>query len=191
MELTDILRLNYNISDAAAADLMKYARLMEVQKGEYLVEQGKRSNALFFVADGLFRVVFCHNGTEDTICFGHGGDPFMSVHSYYSQEPSQFSCIAMTTSKVYSVSFSDFGRLLDLHTDLLKWMNNILIEQLYALERRYVYFSSPDAYGRFLKFVGTRPEIMEIIPAKYIAQYLNIRPETLYRLRAKFLRGTE
>ena len=191
MELTDILKLNHDVSPRAAAALREKCRLLEIQKGEFIVEQGKRSKALFFVADGIFRVAFNHNGTEDTICFGHDGDPFMSVQSYYAQEPSLFSCIAMTVSKVYRISFADFDELLRQHNDLLMWMKNVLTEQLYALERRYVYFSQPDAYGRFVSFVAARPEIMEIIPAKYIAQYLNIRPETLYRLRAKSLRSRQ
>lgn len=191
MELTDILKLNHDVSPESVAALREKCQLIEIQKGEIIVEQGKRSNALFFVADGLFRVAFNHNGAEDTICFGHDGDPFMSIPSYYAQEPSHFSCIAMTLSKVYRISFTDFDALLQLHNDLLMWMKNVMTEQLYALERRYVYFSQPDAYGRFVSFVGARPEIMEIIPAKYIAQYLNIRPETLYRLRAKYLRSQQ
>lgn len=191
MELTDILKLNHDVSPESVAALREKCQLIEIQKGEIIVEQGKRSNALFFVADGLFRVAFNHNGAEDTICFGHDGDPFMSIPSYYTQEPSHFSCIAMTLSKVYRISFTDFDALLQQHNDLLMWMKNVMTEQLYALERRYVYFSQPDAYGRFVSFVGARPEIMEIIPAKYIAQYLNIRPETLYRLRAKYLRSQQ
>lgn len=191
MELTDILKLNHDVSPESVAALREKCQLIEIQKGEIIVEQGKRSNALFFVADGLFRVAFNHNGAEDTICFGHDGDPFMSIPSYYVQGPSHFSCIAMTLSKVYRISFTDFDALLQQHNDLLMWMKNVMTEQLYALERRYVYFSQPDAYGRFVSFVGARPEIMEIIPAKYIAQYLNIRPETLYRLRAKYLRSQQ
>lgn len=191
IDLTDILKLNHNIPPEAANDMKRHAELIEVQKGEMIVEQGRRCNFLYFVADGLFRVSFCHNGQEDTICFGHDGDPFMSMTSYYAQQPAFFSCVAMTSSKVYRITFDDFNMLLDRHIDLLKWMNNILVEQLYAFERKYAYFSSSDAYGRFLKFVGTRPDIMEIIPAKYVAQYLNIRPETLYRLRARFLRSRQ
>lgn len=189
MELPEILRLNYNVCDDAANDLRKHCQLVDVAKGEFIVEQFKRSNHLFFVADGLFRMAFNSNGTEDTICFGHDGDPFMSIHSYYAQQPAQFSCIAMTNSKVYRITFAEFNKLLERHTDLLRWMNAVITEQLYALERRYSYFSSPDAYSRFVSFIGNRPEIMENIPAKYIAQYLNIRPETLYRLRARYLRS--
>ena len=188
MDITKILRLNYNVSDDTANNLLRLCQLVDVQKGEYIVEQHKRSNHLFFVAQGLFRMTFDSNGKEDTLCFGHDGDPFMSVHSYYAQQPAQFSCIAMTNSKVYRITFADFKKMLDQHTDLLRWMNSVITEQLYALERRYSYFSSPDAYSRFVSFIGNRPDIMENIPAKYIAQYLNIRPETLYRLRARYLR---
>ncbi len=191
MDLSDILKINYPVSENTLSDLYEHCTLIDIPKGEIIVEQGKRSNHLFFVSDGLFRVSFTHDGTEDTICFGQGGDPFMSLHSYYAKEPSQFSCIAMTNSKVYRITFPEFDMLLNRHIDLLQWMKNLLTEQLYALERRYVHFSSRDAYSRFVNFVGARPEIMEIIPAKYIAQYLNIRPETLYRLRARYLRGRQ
>lgn len=66
---------------------------------------------------------------------------------------------------------------------------NVLVTQIYAFEKRYVYFSSKDAYSRYATFIGARPEITNMVPAKYIAQYLKVRPETLCRIRAKYLRN--
>jgi hypothetical protein len=36
---------------------------------------------------------------------------------------------------------------------------------------------------RFLKFVSRHPELMQRVPQKYLASYLNIKPETFSRFK--------
>ena len=189
MELADILKNNHTVSGETVEELLRRSAYRTVKKGEAIVTQGERSNSLFFVSEGWFRVSFINDAQERTICFGHDGDPFMSLHSYYGKLPSAFSCIAMTEAKVYEITFDAFDELICRCPDLLMWLKNILVEQLCALERKYVYFSTGDIQSRFMNFVGARPEILNIIPTKYIAQYLDVTPETLYRLRSKLLRN--
>ena len=40
-----------------------------------------------------------------------------------------------------------------------------------------------DVKQRFMKFVQQHPDLLQRVPQKYIASYLNIKPETLSRLK--------
>lgn len=191
MELGEILRLSCTVSDETVRELEALCESLKIAKGEAIVWQGKKSNYLFFVKTGLFRVAFEYSGKEDTICFGMDGDPFMSLHSYYAGEVSAFSCIALVDSEVYRISFDELESFLSGHIDMLRWMKNLLVEQVYAFEKRYVYFGTGDAYSRYVSFAQNRTGIIKQVPTKYIAQYLKIRPETLYRIRAKFIKNKE
>lgn len=188
MELAEALRQNYPVSDETIKKLESVATLLSVNKRHAIVEQGVRTDSIFFVRNGIFRVSFSNEDKEDTICFGLDGDPFTSIHSLFNNEPSQFSCIALTNAEVYKISFEDFNRISQEQTDLVWWMRNLLIEQIYAFERKYSYLGTYDAYTRYTQFIKMRPEIFNQIPIKYIAQYLKVSPETLSRIRAKYAR---
>lgn len=185
MELADALRYNYPVSDETVNKLLEVTEVITVKKKEAIVEQGKRTNHLFVVKEGLFRVAYECDGKEDTICFGLDGDPFTSMHSLHKNEPAQFSCIALIDSVVYKISFSDMYRIMNENHDLVFWMSNLLIEQLYAFERRYIFLSNFDAPTRYEQFIKMRPDIFCRIPMKYLAQYLKMQPETISRIRAK------
>ena len=123
-----------------------------------------------------------------------------------------FSLITVEDAEVWLVSYANMKRILATHHDMLLWMHDLMIEQIYAFEKRYVFFSNKSAEERFVNFlldrygelrrepiIGTgdarsryeallkgRPqEMLNCIPLKYIAQYLKITQSTLSRLRKK------
>ncbi len=86
-------------------------------------------------------------------CSGTSGDVFTSLHSYYNGEPSIFSLIAVVDSEVWTVSYYRMKMLSDKYPELVVWMRNLLIEQLYGFEKRYVFFNNKTAEDRFLNFL--------------------------------------
>ncbi len=177
-------------------DMEKVARLVSVEKGQYVVRQGSVCGDFVFNRRGLFRVCNVTDGVEDTILFGTSGDVFTSLHSYYAHEPSIFSLMAVEDSEVWLISYAEMRELEEKHPVLISWMRGLLIEQTYSFEKRYIFFSSKSAEERFLNFLrmssGTLRRtsvkyISGIVPLKYIAQYLKITQSTLSRLRKKLV----
>lgn len=188
MELKEILRLNYPVSDKTASEVEACCRTVFVKKGDSIVVQGEVCEYLFFVKEGLFRVTHRHDRAEETLCFGTDGDPFTSVHSLFCGEPAQYSFEAIEDSVCLALPFSDVKRLEDENVEWLHWIKNLMEEQLFGFERRYVCLGTDDAYTRYKRFIRLRAPILNRIPLKYVAQYINVRPETLSRIRARFAR---
>lgn len=133
------------------------------------------------------RVAHIDDGTEDTVCFGTSGDVFTSLQSYFDGSPSIFSLVALYDSEVYSISYEDLDRLSSGFPALVLWMRNLLIEQVYAFERRYLFFGKNDAETRYRNFISQRNGLMRDVPVKYVAQYLKIAPEYLSRIRRRIV----
>lgn len=189
MTLTEILNVDYPVTEQTIAKLMEVATVRVLAKKEYIIEQGKRTDSLFFLTDGLLRAVHVRDGVEDTLMFAVSGDPFTSLHSMAHSEPAAIAWQALDKSEVLAVKFSDFMTLLDENADLTKWLTRALLDQIYVLERRYVWIGSTDATSRYEALVKTRPEIVARVPIKYLAQYLHVQPETLSRIRSRQLRN--
>lgn len=172
------------------------ARLVEVKKGKAIVRQGVVCDDFVFNRRGLFRVSHDFEDKEDTILFGTSGDVFTSLHSFYAGEPSIFSLVAVEDSEVWLVSYRMMRQLETRYPAMVKWMHDLMIEQLYGFEKRYLFFSNKTAEERFLNFLRIHSVslrrtsvkyISSIVPLKYIAQYLKITQSTLSRLRKKLV----
>lgn len=188
MELSEILNIDYPVTQSTVNKLLSVASRLTIKKKEYVIEQGKRTDSLFFITDGLFRGVHVRDDHEDTILFAVTGDPFTSLHSMAHDEPAEIAWQALDKSEILAIRYTDFNRLLETEDDLLRWWSRALLDQVYVLERRYVWIGSNDAASRYESLVKTRPEITTRVPVKYIAQYLNVKPETLSRIRARLAR---
>ena len=196
--LRQILEMNCKPSDELVTDLENHAELKHFSRGEIIIRQGEMCSHLVFVRKGLMAVTNVTDGVEDTLLFGTAGDVYTSLHSYQGGEPAAFSLIALEESEVWLIEFIELKRLLAEHYDMMLWMHNLMIDQLYTFEKRYTIFNNKTAEERFVNFLLDRygsikrapiRQIHRIVPLKYSAQYLNITQSTLSRLRKKLVAG--
>lgn len=187
MELKDIFAIHNALGEPCLSEVEACSTLLTVPKRTALVTQGEMCRDFFFNRSGLLRVSHVDNGVEDTICFGAEGDVFTTMHSYFDNRPSPFSLISITDSEVWKIKFQDIDRLSAVYPEIVLWMRNLLLDQLYGFERRYLFFGKDDAETRYLNFISKRNGIMREVPSKYIAQYLKIAPEYLSRIRRRIV----
>lgn len=185
MTLSEILRLDFPVSPATVQALSAVAHIVSVKKKGFLVHQGSPDTNLYFITEGLLRGMAEFDGREDTMFFAVPGDPFLSVHTVAHGQPAVISLQALEDSQALAVNVADFRRVVGEHPDLHCWWSSVLLEQVYALERRYIWMATSNATERYRTFMRVRREIINRIPVKYIAQYLSIAPETLSRIRAR------
>lgn len=181
-------------SEELVRDLENAARTLTLEKGDAIVCQGNMCDDIVFYRSGLFRVSNVSDESEDTVLFGAAGDVFTSFHSFYAREPSIFSVTAMENAEVWLISYSRWRQLETKYPELIAWMRDLLVEQIFGFEKRYLFFNNKSAEERFHNFLNIhsdilrRPSVKSIsttVPLKYIAQYLKITQSTLSRLRKK------
>lgn len=189
MELKEILNSICEISGEALDAIVENATLVRVKKGESVIRQGDRANIVLFIRQGIFRMCFTAGGKERTLAFGIAGDPFTSVHSYMSGLPSLYSFEAVVDSEIWTIPISVFKQLVETYPQINRWLMTLLLVQIEAIERRSVLFGGYNATKRYEIFVYNRPEIFRFVPSKYIAQYLDIAPETLSRIQTSFVKS--
>lgn len=186
MELAEILRLDYPVSDETIEDILKVSEIRVVPKNTSVVTQGERCYFMVFILDRLARLGFVENGKEETWAFGTTGDPFLAVETLMRNEPSRYTMSTLTRSKLLLIPFSALRRLTAKHTDFLHWQHHVLLEQVYYFANRQEFIRSGDALERYTRFMQLRQdEQASKIPLKYVAQYLKMAPETISRLRKR------
>jgi CRP-like cAMP-binding protein len=152
-------------------------------KKQLLVKAGEVEEYLNFIVRGLARMYFYKNKTEVITNIAREGEIISSSSSFLSGTPSNYYVETLEPSTFLSISrqqleqaykespsIERLGRLMTTHF--------VLQKEEWELECMRL-----DTKERFLRFVGNNPELLLRVPQKYLASYLNMKPETFSRLK--------
>lgn len=183
-----IVRSVCPVSDEVITDFYHHVSRVELSKGQMLIREGKFNSDLYLIEKGILRAFHYWDDKEDTLWFATPGDAVASMHSFYKGETAIANIEALTDCRLFRISHSDLNELFGRYHELANWGRLLAEEELYCLERRYRYIGSGDAYTRYCSFMQMRPvEVIREIPLKYIASYLGIAPQTLSKLRMRYV----
>lgn len=190
MELPEILRAVYPISDEAIDLLRPWLSERRVRSGEKIIEEGKVSDSLFFVKTGVFRnYAMKEDGKENIRWFGLDGDLLASMHSFTKGLPAMSSVEALTDAELLVAPIGEAKRLIVENKEWAVWCAQFCIDGLYQLERRYTFLGLGDATSRYLNLQKFKSaSLLNNIPLQHIASYLNVTPQTLSRVRNKLVK---
>ncbi len=174
------------ISDAELDTVVSYFHPLKVEKNEFLVVQGQISQRIHFICSGCLRFFFTNEeGDEATRYIAFENNFATALCSFISGEPSSEYLQALETSQILYITQKDFNHLI---ATLPSW------ERFYRhyLEKAYVNNSNKllslltlDATERYRQLLLNNPKIVQRLPNKMVASYLNISQETLSRLKSK------
>ena len=152
-------------------------------KKQQLLQVGEVENYLNFLVKGLARMYFLRGKTEVITNIAREGEFLSASASFLSGAPSSYfvetlepttflSITRQQLEKLYRESsrIERLGRLMTTHF--------VLQKEAWELECMRL-----DTRERFLRFVEGNPELMQRVPQKYLASYLNMKPETFSRLK--------
>lgn len=150
---------------------------------QQLLQVGEVENYMNFLVKGLARMYFLRGKTEVITNIAREGEFLSSSASFLSGAPSSYfvetlepttflSITRQQLEKLYRESsrIERLGRLMTTHF--------VLQKESWELECMRL-----DTRERFLRFVESNPELMQRVPQKYLASYLNMKPETFSRLK--------
>lgn len=111
------------------------------------------------------------------------GDVMISVRSFYKRIQSEEYIEVLENSELHYLNFIDLQHIYYNFPEF-NLIGRILTERYYILsEERNYNLRFNTAQERFEILKKNNPEIINRVPAKYIASYLGITEETLSRIR--------
>src|SRR5687768_11465716 len=144
---------------------------------------GQVEEYMNYIESGLARKYYKKELEEINTQISYEGHIIHAQESFHSRTPSEYTIETIEPTELTSISYEclekiylsslkmqQLGRLVITTTMVLKdkWQS-----QLVKLTPR----------ERFINFVTRHPELMQRVPQKYLASYLNIKPETFSRFK--------
>ena len=174
------------VSEEALVYLSQHFHLRSYKTREFLVEGGSVAKYFYLVVEGVQALYMITDKGEKAIAgFSYQGDQSGVFDSFITQQPSKLFLEALTPSTLLAISKKDFDVLFDHFPEFYQWEARFLEQILFGRLSRETEMLTYSAKERFDAFMKRCPPALLEIPQKYLASYLNMKPETFSRLRAQ------
>jgi CRP-like cAMP-binding protein len=163
--------------------LLQYCEFRKFPAKTKIVREGEIDNYLNMVAKGLVRKYIVVNKTEQTLQLATEGHVVNSELSFLTGNPSVMVLETLEPTVLVSLRQDKMEEALEKfeHGERL---GRMILTAMYIKkdERRYAR-ASKTVRERFLDYMAHHPHMLQRIPQKYLASYLNIKPETFSRMK--------
>lgn len=155
----------------------------EFDRRQLLVRVGEVEEYLSFIVKGLARMYFLKGKTEMITHIAKEGELIGASASFLSGKPSYYFVETLEPCTMLSISRMQLERAYQQSPKIEKLGRLVTTYFVLQKEEWELECMRLDTRERFLRFIGNNPELLMRVPQKYLASYLNMKPETFSRLK--------
>lgn len=184
-KLVGILNYVVKMDNEECQILKKMLTFKTFQKGDFLLKNGQPCQNIIFVNKGIIRYFYLVDGEERIGNFFFDNDFASDYKSFLTQSPALLNIDALTEVEVVLINYQDLQTIYE-KSKTFERLGRKITEGIYiALIQRTESLLFESAEERYINLLKKMPELHNIVPQYMIASYLNIKPETLSRIRKK------
>lgn len=148
LELIRRVPLFSMLTEAQAASVSQAVVKRRFKRGEAIVEQGKKSNALFIILTGRARVVSADGRGREVILASMTPGDYIGEMSLIDNEPHSATVRAEVQTDVLMLGRLEFARCLPENTSMAYAVMKGLVQRLRHADRKIESLALMDVYGR-------------------------------------------
>lgn len=189
IEMTDklkiVLKMFADFEENELEEISGCFKSKSVKKNNILLREGDVCKEFYFVVSGCIRIFFIdkngHEKTRYVMLENHIGT---ALTSFISQKPTIEFIEALDDTELLAISHSDFYRL---NKEINNWQffYQRILEMAYSFQNRKIeQLVTLTAKQRYECVFKENPLLIQRLSNKVLASYLDIREETLSRLKS-------
>ena len=155
----------------------------QFEKKSIITHSGEIENYMNFVDRGLLRKYYKRENDEINTQISHEGHIIHAQESFHSRTPSEYTIETIEPCELSSITYECLEKIYT-SSEKMQQLGRLVITATMVLKDKWqsqLVKLSPRE--RFINFVTKHPELMQRVPQKYLASYLNIKPETFSRFK--------
>lgn len=172
------------LSPGLEEKLRELLQIEDVRRKHTFLLGGEVSDRVYFITSGLVRAYyFDEKRDKRTNWIMKEQDVIIGMDSFYSRQPGDEYIETLEPTTVGSISYDELQMLYSEFPEF-NWIGRILNEKYNDLaSRRAKELRSNDATKRYQLFMENYPALVNRVPTKYIASYIGVEEETLYKIK--------
>lgn len=164
-------------------ELLGYCEIRHFEKKEMIIDEGMTDDYLNIVLSGLIRKFVRVRKKEETLQLATEGHVFTSEISFLERKPSGICFQALEPATIISMRYGKMNEALEYFSQGEK-LGRMILTRMYVKKGERIYIDAAHtARERFIEYVNRHPHMLARVPQKYLASYLQIKPETFSRMK--------
>jgi CRP/FNR family transcriptional regulator, dissimilatory nitrate respiration regulator len=173
-----------DLSEAAIGELEPHLVVIDCPKRDTLLLQGVREMGQYFILDGILKRVVSNKSAKEMILrFASEREIETSYAAWRLGTPTPYSIVAVTKARVVKLPLPDWVDFMERHGQLKQGFEFEVMQLMSEIMAHTITLHLLDAPGRVHRFMRKHEALLERLPKKELASYLNISAETLSRLK--------
>jgi len=153
------------------------------KRREIITVSGEKEKYLYLVIEGVQRIYyFDDQNREATILFTYAPSFGGVLDSLMLQQPSKYFYETLTPSAFLRASFVDLQTVMLCSADVERMIRVGITAALSGVLERLVELQCFSSEEKFRKLMSRSPHILQLVPHKYLANYLGIDPTNFSKL---------
>lgn len=163
--------------------LLPYFEIREFAKKAQVVKAGEVDRYFNIILKGLVRKYTIVGKKDVTLQLSIEGQMIHSEISFNRQTPSDTIVEAIEPTVFLSMNYDNLQTVYETFPKIEK-LGRLIITYMF-IKKDFRDFSQlkKTTRERFIDYMQSHPDMLQRVPQKYIASYLNIKPETFSRLK--------
>ena len=181
--LFEFLQRFISLNEETFNEWKPYFEIRQFNKKKILVHKNEVDDYVNIVAQGLVRKYMKVKKGDVTLQIAPEGHMIHSERSFHLRQPSEVFVETIEPSVLISISYENLNALYNKYP-LAEKLGRLFATEMYIIkDRRFFEILKKSTREIFVEYMRTHPQMLQRVPQKYIASYLNIKPETFSRLK--------
>jgi CRP-like cAMP-binding protein len=164
---------------------IKYLRVENICKNDYLIKEGQKCNKIAFISEGLFRIYYLKDGKEISTSFCKENSMICSFNSVANKIPSNENIQALENSVIVTLSSENIAQLYKVSAGWQTFGRLLTEKECFRLLDRANTLSSESALEKYKNLLRDQPDLIQRVSIQHLASYIGVSRETLSRIRSK------
>ena len=165
-------------------ELLQYCEIRRFDKRTVIVREGEIDNYLNLVVKGLIRKYLPVKKDEVILQLATEGHVVQSEISFLTRKPSMVVLETLEPTILLSLTYDKMEEALDRFPKGERLGRMILYGMFIKKDENRYNRLSKSTRQRFFDYIDHHQHMLQRVPQKYLASYLQIKPETFSRLKA-------
>lgn len=166
--------------------LSQFFKYISYEKDTIILDIGEINDKLYFVEEGVLQEFsYQEEDQTNTHWLMPEGSFVYSTVSFINEVPTEMGIKAIEKVKLLYITKADLQIIYEKVPQMERVGRLVTEQNLITYEKFLLLIRYRSSEEKLDWFEETFPTLVNRVPQKYIASYLNIRPETLSRVRAK------
>ena len=171
------------ISEEDLNQFLPYFEVRSFAKREEILRYGQTDDYLNLVVKGLLRKYVLVGKNEKTLQLAIEGKVIQAEVSFHTRVPSNVIIEALEPSVLVSMRYNNVQYVLDNIPVAEQIGRQMMIYLFIKKDAKYFAQLNNTTRQRFLYYLKNHPQMLQRVPQKILASYLEIKPETFSRLK--------